>query len=80
MLAPLPATFAGAAAAAVCRAGKAFFVRNKTNGGGDGRRPGGYRVFYTLGPAKIVDPASDSNGSGNGSGGGKEGEAPAAPV
>ena len=68
------------------RTGTAYFVRSKTNGGGEGRRPGGYRVSYTVGPAKIPDTTQDSNGAssgngnGNGNGGGKEGEAPTAPT
>ncbi|CAM9991656.1 unnamed protein product [Ectocarpus sp. 12 AP-2014] len=62
--------------------GTASYVRNKTNEGGDGKRPGGYPISYIAGPAApkateasqdIATPAPSDKG-----GGGKEGEAAAA--
>ncbi|CAM9495329.1 unnamed protein product [Ectocarpus fasciculatus] len=62
--------------------GTASYVRNKTNGGGDGKRPGGYPISYIAGPAApkateasqdTATPAPSDKGAG-----GKEGEAAAA--
>lgn len=43
-------------------AGTAYFVRNKSTGSADARRPEGYRVSYTAGPAKVVETPQDSVG------------------
>ena len=62
------------------QAGTAFYVRNKSNGGGDGKRPGGYPISYTAGPAKVPE-AKDPAPSADKGAGGKDGDAaPSAPV
>lgn len=59
--------------------GTAFYVRNKTNGGGDGKRPGGYPISYIAGPAKVPEATQDSATPDKG--GAKDGDAAsAAPV
>eukprot|EP00903_Cladosiphon_okamuranus_P011552 g10875.t1 len=66
--------------------GTAYYVRDKANGGGDGKRPGGYPISYIAGPAKIPEPTQDSStpsptGAAQKGVAAKEGDsAPAAPV
>lgn len=60
--------------------GTAYFVRNKSTTGGDGRRPGGYPIFYTAGPGKAADASPDNGAPSGGNGGGSGGNGSKAPT